>query len=210
MFVLREYTVPSASCVPSGAFAMAYTTRGIRNVGLVGQAGSGKTLLLESLLLQAGATRKERKLQHTLDTAIYGFDHGGIHVNLIDTPGYPDFLGRTFSVLEAVETAALVVSATSGVDTVTERLMEFAQGSRVVPAGDHKQDRLPPCQAGRSVGTSARRVRRAMPAAQSARRRGYRRGRLFFSRPWTARPIFPPSRRLTPGSSTRSSSWTSA
>jgi len=106
---------------------MAYTTQGIRNVGLVGQAGVGKTLLLESLLLQAGAaTRKEPKLQHTLDTAIFGFDHGNTHVNLIDTPGYPDFLGRTFSVLEAVETAAVVVSATTGVDTVTERLMEFA------------------------------------------------------------------------------------
>ncbi|HWM70045.1 MAG TPA: elongation factor G [Steroidobacteraceae bacterium] len=106
---------------------MAYTTQGIRNVGLVGQAGVGKTLLLESLLLQAGAaTRKEPKLQHTLDTAIFGFDHGDTHVNLIDTPGYPDFLGRTFSVLEAVETAAVVVSATAGVDTVTERLMEFA------------------------------------------------------------------------------------
>jgi elongation factor G len=106
---------------------MAYTTQGIRNVGLVGQAGVGKTLLLESLLLQAGAaTRKESKLQHTLDTAIFGFDHGDTHVNLIDTPGYPDFLGRTFSVLEAVETAAVVVSATAGVDTVTERLMEFA------------------------------------------------------------------------------------
>jgi elongation factor G len=107
---------------------MAYTTQGIRNVGLVGQAGAGKTLLLESLLLQAGATRKEPKLQHTIETAIFGFDHDNIHVNLIDTPGYPDFLGRTFSVLEAVETAAVVVSATSGVDAVTERLMEFARG----------------------------------------------------------------------------------
>jgi elongation factor G len=122
---------------------MGYTTRGIRNVGLVGQAGAGKTLLLESLLLQAGAIRnkgslqrgttvsdcdeQERRLQHSLDTAICGFDHGSTHVNIIDTPGYPDFLGRTFSVLEAVETAAVVVSATGGVDTVTQRLMDFAQ-----------------------------------------------------------------------------------
>jgi elongation factor G len=107
---------------------MAYTTQGIRNVGLVGQAGAGKTLLLESLLLHAGvATRREPKPSHTLDTAIYGFDHGSTHVNLIDTPGYPDFLGRTLSVLEAVETAAVVVSATNGIDTVTERLMEFAR-----------------------------------------------------------------------------------
>src|SRR5882757_8232894 len=122
---------------------MAYTTQGIRNVGLVGQAGVGKTLLLESLLLEAGAIRykgslqrgttvsdcdeQERRLQHSLDTAICGFDHGKTHVNIIDTPGYPDFLGRTYSVLEAVETAAVVVSATNGIDTVTERLMDFAQ-----------------------------------------------------------------------------------
>ena len=122
---------------------MGYTTQGIRNVGLVGQAGAGKTWLLESLLLQAGAIRnrgslqrgttvsdsdeQERRLQHSLDTALCGFDHGNIHVNVIDTPGYPDFLGRTLSVLEAVETAALVVSATGGIDTMTQRLMDFAQ-----------------------------------------------------------------------------------
>ena len=121
---------------------MAYTTQGIRNIGLVGQAGTGKTLLLESLLLEAGAIRnkgslqrgttvsdcdeQERRLQHSLDTAICCFDHGKTHVNIIDTPGYPDFLGRTYSVLEAVETAAIVISATNGIDTVTERLMDFA------------------------------------------------------------------------------------
>jgi len=120
-----------------------YTTQGIRNVALVGQAGAGKTLLLESLLLEAGAIRskgslqrgttvsdfdeQEKRLLHSLDTAICGFDHGAIHVNLIDAPGYADFLGRTLSVLEAVETSAIVISAASGVDTVTERLMEFGQ-----------------------------------------------------------------------------------
>jgi elongation factor G len=122
---------------------MEYTTQAIRNVGLFGQAGAGKTLLLEALLLEAGAIRnkgnllrgttvsdfdeQERRLHHSLDTAICGFDHDAIHVNLIDTPCYPDFLGRTLSVLEAVETAAVVVSATSGVDSITQQLMDFAQ-----------------------------------------------------------------------------------
>jgi len=122
---------------------MGYTTRGIRNIALVGAAGSGKTLLLESLLLQAGAIRakgslqrgttvsdfdpQERRLQHSLDTSICSFDIGESHLNLIDTPGYPDFLGRTLSVLEAVESMALVVSATGGVDSMTQRLMEFAR-----------------------------------------------------------------------------------
>ena len=84
---------------------MGYTTSGIRNIALVGQAGAGKTSLLETLLLQAGAIRargttvsdfdpQERRLQHSLDTAICSFDCSGIHINVIDTPGYADFLGK--------------------------------------------------------------------------------------------------------------------
>src|SRR5256714_11521607 len=122
---------------------MGYTTAGIRNIALVGQAGAGKTSLVETLLLQAGAIRtrgslargstvsdfdpQERRLQHSLDTAICSFDFNGIHVNLIDTPGYADFLGKALSVLEAVEAVAVVVSAVNGVDTLTQRLMEFAR-----------------------------------------------------------------------------------
>jgi elongation factor G len=122
---------------------MGYTTQGIRNVALVGQAGGGKTLLAEALLLQAGAIRskgsllrgttvsdfdpQEKRLQHSLDPAILSFDLGDKRINLIDTPGYPDFLGRTLSVLEAVESAAVVVSASGGVDSMTQRLMDFAR-----------------------------------------------------------------------------------
>jgi elongation factor G len=122
---------------------MGYATSGIRNIALVGPAGAGKTSLLETLLLQAGAIRargslargttvsdfdpQEKRLQHSLDTALCTFDCDGVHVNVIDTPGYPDFLGRTLSVLEAVEAVAVVVSAASGVDSLTQRLMEFAR-----------------------------------------------------------------------------------
>ena len=122
---------------------MGYTTQGIRNVALVGTAGGGKTLLLEALLVQAGAIRtkgslqrgttvsdfdpQEKRLQHSLDPAICGFDYDATRINLIDTPGYPDFLGRTLSVLEAVEAVAIVVSAVNGVDTLTQRLMDFAR-----------------------------------------------------------------------------------
>jgi elongation factor G len=122
---------------------MGYTTSGIRNIALVGQAGAGKTSLVETLLLQAGATRsrgslargttvadfdpQEKRLLHSLDTAICSFDYNGTHINLIDTPGYPDFLGRTLSILEAVEAVAVVVSAVSPLETFTERVMEFAR-----------------------------------------------------------------------------------
>src|ERR1700730_9970703 len=126
-----------------GASAMGYTTSGIRNIALVGQAGAGNASRRETLLLQAGAIRargslargttvsdldpQERRLQHSLDTAICSFDCGGIHINVIDTPGYADFLGKALSVLEAVEAVALVVSAVNGVDSLTQRLMEFAR-----------------------------------------------------------------------------------
>jgi elongation factor G len=122
---------------------MGYATAGIRNIALIGQAGAGKTSLLETILLQAGVTRsrgslvrgttvsdfdpQEKRLQHSLDTAICSFDCHGVHINLIDTPGYADFLGKTLAVLEAVEAVVVVVSAVNGVDTLTQRLMEFAR-----------------------------------------------------------------------------------
>jgi elongation factor G len=122
---------------------MGYATSGIRNIALVGPAGAGKTSIAETLLLQAGAIRargslargttvsdfdpQEKRLQHSLDTAICSFTTDGTRINLIDTPGYPDFLGKTLSVLEAVEAVAIVVSAVSGVDTLTQRLMDFAR-----------------------------------------------------------------------------------
>jgi len=122
---------------------MGHTTQGIRNIALVGAAGAGKTLLTESLLLQAGAIRakgslargstvsdfdsQEKALQHSLEPAILTLDCDSTRIHLIDTPGYPDFLGRTLSVLEAVEAVAVVVSATGGPDAITQRLMDFAR-----------------------------------------------------------------------------------
>ncbi|MFI4884540.1 MAG: elongation factor G [Steroidobacterales bacterium] len=122
---------------------MGHTTQGIRNIALVGAAGAGKTLLAESLLLEAGAIRtkgslargstvsdfdpQEKALQHSLDSSILTFDCDSTRIHLLDTPGYPDFLGRALSVLEAVEAVAVIVSATSGPDAITHRLMDFAR-----------------------------------------------------------------------------------
>jgi elongation factor G len=122
---------------------MGETTSGIRNIALVGAAGAGKTLLAETLLLQAGAIRakgslargstvsdfdpQERSLQHSLEPAILTFDCDSTRIHLLDTPGYPDFFGRALSVLEAVEAVAVVVSAASGPDAITHRVMDFAR-----------------------------------------------------------------------------------
>jgi elongation factor G len=119
---------------------MAYTTTEIRNLALVGHAAAGKTLLAEALLHRAGATKAmgeltrgttvcdfdplEKEYQHSLDPAVCHFDLNGSHVNLIDTPGYPDLLGRSMSVLPAVETAAVVISAQTGIELATRRMME--------------------------------------------------------------------------------------
>jgi elongation factor G len=115
----------------------------IHNLALVGQAGAGKTLLTEALLLEAGAIRakgslargntvsdfdpKERVLQHSLDAAICTFDDGDQRINLVDTPGLADLIGRSLSALEATETAGVVVSAAAGVDPVTRRAMDAAR-----------------------------------------------------------------------------------
>ncbi|HEX2493237.1 MAG TPA: elongation factor G [Steroidobacter sp.] len=122
---------------------MAYSTADIRNIALVGQAGAGKTLLVETLLAEAGSIRargslergttvcdfdpQEKQLQHSLDSAIVHVETDGRRINLIDTPGYPDFAGRALSALEAVETAAVVVNAVNGVEPITQRMMEFAR-----------------------------------------------------------------------------------
>ncbi len=122
---------------------MGYTTADIRNLALVGHAAAGKTLLAEALLHAAGAIpakgslergttvcdydAQEKRMQHSLDSAICHLETGGTHVTLLDTPGIPDFIGRSLSVLEAVETAAVVVSAVAGVEAMTQRMMDFAR-----------------------------------------------------------------------------------
>jgi elongation factor G len=120
----------------------AYTTQDIRNVALVGHAGSGKTTLAEALLKAGGAIQnagtvekgntvcdydpQEKKLRHSLDTAVVHFEARGKQVNLLDTPGYPDFIGRGISVLPAVETAILVINARAGIEPVAQRMMDAA------------------------------------------------------------------------------------
>ena len=119
-----------------------YTTESIRNIALVGQSGAGKTTLVEAVLHHAGAIPSagsvsqgttacdfdplEKEYGHSLTSTVVSTDHAGIHVNLVDTPGLPDFIGQSLSVFPAVETVAVVVNAEAGIEPVTRRMLEWS------------------------------------------------------------------------------------
>ena len=124
-----------------------YRTEDIRNITLVGHTGSGKTTLVEALLVKSGKIGEagtvergttttdhdplEKEFQHSLDSAIASLDYDGIHVNLIDTPGFPDFRGPTLTGMAATETTALVINAHNGIELSTRRLMRRAKRRRL-------------------------------------------------------------------------------
>jgi elongation factor G len=121
---------------------VANSIKHLRTLALVGQAGSGKTTLAEALLAKAGAipapgsiergstagdyTPLEKQLQHSLKLAVATFDHEQTRIHLLDTPGYPDFLGHSLPALAAVETAAIVINAQNGLEMMTGRFMQWA------------------------------------------------------------------------------------
>jgi elongation factor G len=124
-----------------------YRTEDIRNITLVGHTGSGKTTLVEALLVKSGKIGEagtvergttttdhdplEKEFQHSLDSAIASLDYDGIHVNLIDTPGFPDFRGPTLTGMAATETTAVVINAHNGIELSTRRLMRRAKSRRL-------------------------------------------------------------------------------
>ena len=120
-----------------------YKTEAIRTIALVGHTTSGKTSLAEALLHRSGAIGSpgslergttvsdydplEKKYQHSLNSAVTHLSHLDTRIHLIDTPGYPDFMGQAMTALEAVETAAVVINAQTGIEMITTRMMDWAK-----------------------------------------------------------------------------------
>jgi elongation factor G len=124
-----------------------FATENIRTVALVGDGASGKTTLAEALLAKAGAVPAggsvergttvsdfdplEKTYQHSLRASLLHLETMGTRVHLIDTPGFADFIGQSIGALDAVETAAVVVNASAGIQMITSRMMEWAGERRL-------------------------------------------------------------------------------
>ncbi|HYS92291.1 MAG TPA: GTP-binding protein, partial [Candidatus Acidoferrales bacterium] len=114
----------------------------IRNVGFAGHGGVGKTSLVEAILFAAGATNRlgkvddgttttdfdpdEVKRKISLGTSVAFCDWKGYHFNLIDTPGYGDFVADARAGLRVVTAAVVVVDAVAGVQVQTEKIWKYA------------------------------------------------------------------------------------
>jgi elongation factor G len=115
-----------------------YRVDDIRNIALVGHRAAGKTSLADALLFKGKAVdrrgsvddgtsvsdydEEEHKRKFSIDTSVLHLDYKGKHVNMLDTPGYPDFVGAALGALPAVETALIVISAPNGIEVNTRRM----------------------------------------------------------------------------------------
>ena len=124
---------------------MTHTTGNLRNVALVGHSGSGKTSLAEAILFVSGKLNRmgrtqegstvcdydpeEIERQISLKTSMITTEWNGTHLNLLDSPGYPDFSSEVKSALRVSDACLVVVESVSGVDVGTERSWLYAKES---------------------------------------------------------------------------------
>ncbi len=116
----------------------------LRNIAFVGHGAVGKTTLADLLLFQGGVgsragsvddgtsaldfDEEEKQHKYSISSSLVHFDHNGKTFNLIDTPGYPDFVGQAIGSLRAVETAVIVISGGAGIEVNTRRV--FAEAGK--------------------------------------------------------------------------------
>jgi len=115
-------------------------TKAIRNIGLFGHASSGKTTIADAFLYLTGANSRFGKVAEktslfdsdpeeidracSLNLGLATFAYKNVSINLIDTPGYSDFIGEAISGIEAVDCAIMVIDAVGGIEVGTERLLQ--------------------------------------------------------------------------------------
>ncbi|MFQ5442054.1 MAG: elongation factor G [Thermodesulfobacteriota bacterium] len=118
-----------------------------RNIAVIAHGGAGKTTLSEAILYNAGATERlgsvdrgtsvmdfepeEQKRKISISSAVHHYNWAGHNVNIIDTPGYSNFLNETKSSLRVVGGAVVMLSAISGVKAQTERIWRYADDFEV-------------------------------------------------------------------------------
>ncbi|MCZ6684145.1 MAG: elongation factor G [Planctomycetota bacterium] len=120
-----------------------YTVNDIRNIAFVGHGGAGKTSLCEALLHVTGVTNRlgsvidktshldtdeeEKERGCSIESHVLNVTHNDTHINIVDTPGAPDFIGPAIASLAAVETAVVVVHAGAGIEVNTRRMRDQAK-----------------------------------------------------------------------------------
>ena len=124
-----------------------YTTDKIRNVVLLGHGGSGKTSLVEAMAYLAGITsrmgkvadgntvsdfgKEEQKRQISISTSVVPIEWNGVKINILDTPGYFDFVGEVEEAVKAAGAAIIVVNGKSGIEVGTEKAWELCEEYRL-------------------------------------------------------------------------------
>lgn len=136
--VKRPWSIRAAE----GAHMDKYDTNNIRNVALIGHSGSGKTSLAEALYFLTGkSSRLGRVEEHntvtdydpdehergmSINLAPVACESSGSKLNVVDTPGYADFVGEVISGLRGTDAAALLIDATAGIEVGTETVWRIA------------------------------------------------------------------------------------
>ena len=127
-----------------------YQTQDIRNFAVAGHGDTGKTTFVEILLHKAGVTSRtgtvedgttvcdsdpqEKERGMSIDSAVVHLSHQGRELNILDTPGYPEFIGQVTAALAAVESVVLTISAPAGIQLNTRRIWDMAKGAGLARA----------------------------------------------------------------------------
>ena len=120
-----------------------YNVQDIRNIAFCGHGSAGKTTMVDKFLTLTGTLKRlasvddgtsicdfddeEKQHKYTIEATVVHFDHAGKQFNVIDTPGYPDFIGQALCAMRGVDTAAIVINAQAGIEVNTRRVFAEAK-----------------------------------------------------------------------------------